>query len=140
MRIIIDTNVVISAVFFGGYPRKVVEEVLNKGHTAYASKDIINEYNRVIDEMIKRKNGKIDMILLSTLISKLIIINPTSNVDICRDPFDNMFINCAIDSEALYIVSGDKDLLDLKQVGVTRVITAKEFCDRFIPSNKQQIA
>ena len=90
--------------------------------------------------MIKRKYGKIDMILLSTLISKLIIINPTSNVDICRDPFDNMFINCVIDSEALYIVSGDKDLLDLKQVGVTRVITAKEFCDKFIPSNKQQIA
>ena len=80
------------------------------------------------------------MILLSTLISKIIIINPTSNVGICRDPFDNMFINCAIDSEALYIVSGDKDLLDIKQVGVTRVITAKDFCDKFIPSNKQQIA
>lgn len=60
------------------------------------------------------------------------LIEPTSSTNICRDPDDNKFLNCAKDSDALYIVSGDEDLLILKEYGVTKIITAKDFCDKYL--------
>ena len=59
-------------------------------------------------------------------------IEPKTKVDICRDPDDNKFISCAIDAKALYIVSGDKDLLTIKDYQGVEIVTAREFCDRYL--------
>ena len=59
-----------------------------------------------------------------------IVIDPSSDVHISRDPDDEKFINCALSGSAVYIVSGDNDLLDLKAVQGIEIITAKEFLDR----------
>ena len=115
MNIVIDTNVIISGIFFGGYPRKILETVADKQISAYATTEIINEYYEIIDEMIKRKQGRINNSVLSQLVSKLKIIQSSSSINICRDPDDNKFIECAIDANALYIISGDKDLLDIQK-------------------------
>ena len=50
MRIVIDTNVVISGTFFGGYPRKVIESVGKCGLYACATLEIVNEYEEIVDE------------------------------------------------------------------------------------------
>ncbi|MDD7326450.1 MAG: putative toxin-antitoxin system toxin component, PIN family [Lachnospiraceae bacterium] len=50
----------------------------------------------------------------------------------CRDPDDNKFLECAVDAKAIYIVSGDKDLLTLEKYDNVEIITAREFCDRYI--------
>ena len=55
MRIVVDTNVVISGVFFGGAPRRVVEAVVDGEVEASATPEIIEEYGEVVDEMISRK-------------------------------------------------------------------------------------
>ena len=57
MRIVIDTNVVISGTFFGGCPRKVIESVGKRGLYACATLEIVNEYEEIVDEMIRRKQG-----------------------------------------------------------------------------------
>ncbi len=44
-----------------------------------------------------------------------------------RDKDDNKFINCAIDGNCNFIVSGDKDLLEIKEYGGIRIVTVKEF-------------
>ncbi|MGP1612214.1 MAG: putative toxin-antitoxin system toxin component, PIN family [Catonella sp.] len=49
--------------------------------------------------------------MLNPFITKLELIEPVTHTDICRDPDDNKFLSCAYDTKALYIVSGDKDLL-----------------------------
>ena len=49
-----------------------------------------------------------------------------------RDPDDDKFIECAVDAEALYIVSGDNDLLDIGQYEGIQIITAKEFCEKYL--------
>lgn len=46
---------------------------------------------------------------------------------VCRDPDDNMVPECALASHAQYIVSGDKDLLELKEFRSVRIIRAAEF-------------
>lgn len=111
MRIVIDRNVLVSGVFFGGFPRKILSAVVNQKITACATTEIISEYEEIVQEMIDRKQGHINRTILSPLIKAIEIIEPAAHVEICRDPEDNKFLECAKDSSALYIVSGDKDLL-----------------------------
>lgn len=59
MRIVIDTNVLISGVFFGGFPRKILSAVVGQRITACATTEIINEYEEITQEMINRKQGHI---------------------------------------------------------------------------------
>ncbi len=132
MKIVIDTNIVISGLFFGGYPRKVVESVVNNEFSAYASKPIIDEYLEIVDEMINNKGGGLNKNILMPFINKLNIINPTTTIRTCRDKDDNKFIECALDSKSQYIISGDRDLLDLKTFKHISIITAHEFYNHFL--------
>ena len=132
MNIVMDTNVVISGTFFGGAPRLVLEAVASRSVTAFASAEIVEEYQRVVEEMIMRKQGRLSPSVLSPFIQKLRMIETTSEIHASRDPADDMFLECAVDSQSLYIVSGDKDLLVLKQYDSIEIITAAEFCRRFL--------
>ena len=58
-------------------------------------------------------------------------------IEVCRDPDDNKFIECAVAANALYIVSGDKDLLDLKKYRDVRILTAAEFLEIKSPQTKR---
>ena len=103
MRIVIDTNVLISGVFFGGFPRKILSAVVRQKIVACATPEIINEYEEIVQEMINRKQGHINREILSPLIKVMGIIEPVTHVRICRDPDDDKFLECAKDSQALYI-------------------------------------
>ena len=59
-----------------------------------------------------------------------IIINVTSNNSICRDPKDDFLLNLAIDGNADYILTGDKDLLVLEKIGTTKIISFSEFISK----------
>ena len=124
MKIVIDTNVVISGTFFGGAPRRVIESV---------GKEIIEEYEEIVEEMIDRKQGHIRRDVLAPFIAGLELIAPKTKVEVSRDPDDDKFIGCALDAKALYIVSGDKDLLDIGRYENVEMITAAEFCSRYLP-------
>ena len=54
-------------------------------------------------------------------------VSIVSSVTICRDKKDNFLLSLAIDSQANYLITGDKDLLVLEIFGKTRIITMKEF-------------
>lgn len=132
MRIVVDTNVMISGVFFGGFPRKIPNAIAENKLTACATAEIIDEYEEIIKEMINRKQGHLHHQLLAPLVQALEIVEPATTVTLCRDPDDNKFLGCAKDAKALYIVSGDKDLLVLEQFEDIEIITAKEFCERYM--------
>ena len=133
MRIVIDTNVLVSGVFFGGFPRKILSSVVSQKITACATAEIINEYQEIVQEMIDRKQGHIDKAILTPLINAMEIIEPITHVEICHDPDDNKFLGCAKDSQALYIVSGDKDLLVIEEYENIQIMTAKEFYEKYFP-------
>lgn len=141
MKIVIDTNVVMSGIFFGGAPQKVLQSVLDDKTDAFATVDILQEYEEIADEMVERKQGHIQNRLFNKLMEKLEVIESNTVVDICRDPDDNKFLSCAIDSHALFIVSGDKDLLTLNAHEGVEIITAGEFCKRYpdLVTKKEEI-
>ncbi len=127
MKIVIDTNVFVSAVFFGGKPLDVIRTVISKENEAYVSPEIWDEYADVIERLGRKypKNKRTD--LLQQMLKIFKIVSPSHSVDICRDKDDNKFISCALESKCMFIVSGDDDLLSLKQVEDVRIVTAAEF-------------
>ncbi|MBE5891038.1 MAG: putative toxin-antitoxin system toxin component, PIN family [Lachnospiraceae bacterium] len=70
--------------------------------------------------------------ILSPLFSSLKVIEGKTQIAVCRDPDDDKFLECAVDAKALYIVSGDNDLLDIKAYDGIQIITAKEFCEKYL--------
>lgn len=133
MRIVLDTNVLISGVFFGGFPRKILSSIVARKITACATAEIINEYEEIVQEMIDRKQGHINRTILVPMIKAMEIIESFSRINICRDPDDDKFLECAKDSHALYIVSGDKDLLVIEKYENIQIVTAKDFCEKYLP-------
>ncbi len=132
MRIVVDTNVAISGLFFGGNPRRIVESIADGQIDAYATAEIMDEYMGIVDSMIERKQGKLNQSILSPFFSSMNIIESGTRIEVCRDPDDDKFIECAVDSKSIYIVSGDKDLLDIGKYGDVEIITAKEFCEKYL--------
>ncbi|NLO03988.1 MAG: putative toxin-antitoxin system toxin component, PIN family [Bacteroidales bacterium] len=59
-----------------------------------------------------------------------ILIKVTSQIKICRDYKDNFLLNLAVDSKADYLATGDKDLLEIKNIEKTKIITIRELKDK----------
>ena len=123
---------VISGVFFGGKPKDLLQSVSRGGLDAYVSDAILEEYNAIVREMTVRNKGKLHEEIYQAFLDDVTVIQTVSHVEICRDPDDNKFLSCAKDAKALYIVSGDKDLLDIRQFEGIQVVTVKEFCERYL--------
>lgn len=132
MRVVVDTNVVISGTFFGGKPRRVVEAIVDGIVDASASAAILEEYDDTVEAVVRKGYGNFDASGFRQFVDSLGLINPITKVSVCRDPDDNKFIECAVDSNAIYIVSGDKDLLDLGRFDNVEIVTAAEFCARYL--------
>lgn len=132
MKVVVDTNVMISGVFFGGAPRMVLNAIIDEKITACATLEIVEEYQEIVEEMIARKQGHLNQTILDPLIQKLTLIEQHSNVQLCRDHDDDKFLNCAKDSDSLYIVSGDKDLLVIQDYEGIKIVTARQFCDMYL--------
>ena len=127
MRIVIDTNIVASAIFFGGRPRELMELLLRHELTAFITREIIEEYQGTIAYLQNEYPSKRIAVPLTQIIAACNMIETTSVIRVCRDPDDDKFIACALDSRSIYIVSGDKDLLAVKQYKDVQVVTVAQF-------------
>ena len=131
MKIVIDTNVVVSALFFGGKPQKLLHCAISGAFEVVVSKEIIEEYNELIERISDKYSGRKENFSLNEFISICRLVNPARKIDVCRDSDDNKFLECAAEAKCLYVVSGDNDLLALKQFEDIEIITVTEFFDRF---------
>jgi putative PIN family toxin of toxin-antitoxin system len=130
MRIVVDTNVIASAIFFGGKPYQLLHYIMESRVDVVASKEIVDEYEEIVLRL-KQKYPRIDTrIPLQELLLKFEIIRVSSDIQASRDPDDNKFISCAIDGKCLYIVSGDDDLLSVGNYGDVEILTVAEFLSR----------
>ncbi len=132
MRVVIDTNVVMSGIFFKGNPNRVLTAFDENKFEVFASKDIIAEYEEVSERLKKKLKRTPSEDLFKIFIARLNVVETEGSINICRDPDDDKFIECAVDSKSLYIVSGDKDLLSIEEYEGKEIITAVEFCERYL--------
>lgn len=129
---VVDTGVLISAFAFGGVPAKAVKKAFSEADL-YISPSLLDEYRNV--PLAMKKAGKIDdnqfralIAGISASVSKIKIIYPDLKIDICRDKSDNMVIECCVAAKADFLITGDKDLLSIKDLPYNfKILSPREY-------------
>ncbi len=129
IRVVLDTNVIISAIFWRGSPYKVMKKALQREFDLVTS-------TAILEEVSDRLGNKFDMPaeeikkLLDILLSHSHLVEPKTKVNAVKeDEADNKIIECAIDGKAEFIVTGDHHLLKLKEYRGIRIITPTELLE-----------
>lgn len=133
MRVVLDTNVLISGIFFTGPPYKILKAWKEKRIQIVISPEIYSEYIRVTD-IISQKYPSIDTSEMMNLIAvhSEIIQSSSLKEKVCKDPDDDKFIACALSGKVKLIVSGDKHLLEKSGYKGIRIITPQKFYIEFL--------
>ncbi|MEE8167666.1 MAG: putative toxin-antitoxin system toxin component, PIN family [Candidatus Hydrothermarchaeales archaeon] len=126
LRVVLDTNVLISAIGWRGHPRKVLALCIDGKLTLMQTQEMLKEFERVLQRArFTFIHAEKKQELLRYLIDISIKVTPKENVEVIKeDPDDNKFLDCAVAGKADYIVSGDRHLLKLKEHKGIKIVTA----------------
>ena len=128
MKVVLDTNVLVSALIKAGKPRDLFNKLL-KDRQLVLSRAILEEFLEVIEDpkIAKYTSKKEVTVFLNTIKKTARIVQVKSKFKVVmEDPDDDTIIQAAYDSKADYIISGDRHLLALKQFKSIRILTVDE--------------
>jgi putative PIN family toxin of toxin-antitoxin system len=133
VRVVIDTNVLISAIFWTGKPKQILNKVRQEEITFLTSEFILEELKKVlrkVDKPFKLSEEEADRVV--TAMRELAVgVNIGSQVSVCQDENDNRVLECAIDGNADCIITGDFHLLQLGSFQKIDIMTVSDFLDYF---------
>ncbi len=131
-RIILDTNLWISLLLSRDFSR-YDSFLLGSQSTLLFSEELLAEFLEVTSRpKLKRYFSESDVNALLSEISKIAdFVSVTSNFHGCRDEKDNFLLALSLDGKASHLLTGDKDLLDLKKFGETRIMTIGQYFDEY---------
>ena len=130
IQVVLDTNVIISGLVFIGPPRLILKHVIEGDIKLCISEEIIDEdeVKGVLEEKKFNYTPEITAIIRRELISISKLINPRKKLKIIeKDPKDNMVLECALEGQVNYIVSGDTHLLELKRFQDITIVKPSDF-------------
>ncbi len=129
IRAVIDTNITVSGLLFGGLPLKIIRAALARRFEWVTSPALIDELERVLrSEKFALSDHEIQALTTPILgMAEIIVPEKTINA-ITRCPADNRVLECAIEGQCSIIVSGDRrDLLSLKRYHHVEIVTVRHF-------------
>ena len=127
MRVVLDTNVIVSAVVSGGKPRQLLDKGIDGRLQIVVSEFILKEVGTVLGRpKFKLSDDEISNTIL-TLMQSGDVTTVTSNFRVVEDdPADDAILNMAFDGGADVLVTGDRHLLELKGFKRTRILSVSE--------------
>lgn len=133
MRVILDTNVFVSGVFFGGPPMRILEGWRDGALELLVSPEILEEYAEVGDRLRARYPGVDATPVLALVVREATVVHaPALPEPLCSDPDDDKFVACAVAGRCRLIVSGDKHLLTISGYRRIQVLRPRAFVDRHL--------
>ena len=134
MKVVLDTNVIVSGIFFSGPPAEILRAWSRGKFKLVLSPEILDEYTRVSAELAGKFPGiDIRRILDLAVVRSEVCSPPAMQQRVCEDPHDDKFFAAAIDSRTKIIVSGDKHLLKVSGYQGVSVLTPRQFVVRYLP-------
>ncbi len=128
LKVIFDTNWYISASINANSRRKFYNLLKNDKIEVIYSQELMSEYQEVMKRKFSKKITKKQVLrFISWIIPILVEVIIKTWVRVSRDKKDNFLLSMSIDSNADYLVTGDDDLLVLKQIGNTKIVNMTEF-------------
>lgn len=131
MKIVLDTNVLVSGIFFGGPPGTILEAWQDSRIELAVSLEILAEYQRVANELAARfPNVDPAPFLALVALNSDLRDCPPLHEQACEDPDDDKFLACALSTGSKCVVSGDKLLLKVSGYRGIDMIRPREFVDQ----------
>jgi putative PIN family toxin of toxin-antitoxin system len=128
IRVVLDSNVYISALLFGGNPRRVIVLAERGLIEIYASEALRIEVERVLAVKFRWPTRRV-LNAANYFWSLTHSIEPQTIVNDCVDPDDNCVLECAMEAYADWIVTGDQHLLALHPYQEIAIVTPRQFLD-----------
>lgn len=135
MKVVLDTNVWLSGIFWNGEASKIIEKAEKKEIEIIISEDILSEIVSVLNRESKFQKHIINLQtniedLVRTILSFSTIINTKIKIDIIKtDPKDNIILEAAIEGKVKYIISYDNHILNMLEFRGIKIINPKEFLE-----------
>jgi putative PIN family toxin of toxin-antitoxin system len=128
LKVVLDTNVLLSAILFGGKPRQILEAAFEGSIRTFVSQAMIDELQNVLDRPKFGFTSQISQSIVSEIASIAEWIKPTRHHAIVKeDPSDNDILDCAIEAKADYLVTGDNHLLRQVECSGVEIVNPDKF-------------
>jgi len=136
IRIVLDTNVIVSALVFGGVPRAVLELAEAGQCEFFYSEAIQTEVQRVLAEKFDWPPAVLQRVLpdlwrSGELVSPQIVVRAVPD-----DPDDNRILECALAADSSLIISGDRHLLALQTYKSVSIVSPRQFLETYLQGQR----
>jgi len=128
MRVVYDTNVLISGLFWDGPPRELIKKAIDGQVELVVSEFILKELAETLLDSFGLFEKEVSSIL-EKVGAISIIVCPAKSLHLVRDKDDNRILECAVEGECDYLVTGDSDLLSLREHHGVRIVSPRDFLD-----------
>ena len=127
MRVVFDSNIYISALAISGSTaEKAIIRILEGTDTLLISKPILDEVLSTLARRFSRDPEALSQVAV-TLTDMAELVKPQNTIRVLKDDPDNRILECANAGRADLVVTGDKEMLRLKQYGRTRIVSLREY-------------
>ncbi len=119
-KVVVDTGVLVSAFAFGGVPGEAVRKAAREALVCVSPR-LLEEYRAVplrLEKLNKINHEQLKSLIsgISVFVSNSLVVHPRKALELCRDPKDNMLLECCLEAKADTLLTGDKDLLEIDEL------------------------
>jgi putative PIN family toxin of toxin-antitoxin system len=131
VRVVLDTNVLLSAILFTGTPGRILDAWRSGEVELVMAPDIVDEYVRVADRLEEHYAGVEIQPIIALFVQNATLVSTTFlQSPVCDDPDDDKYLACARASGTDTVVSGDKKLRAVSGYEGIRILTPRQFVDQ----------
>src|SRR3989344_9513100 len=128
MKVVLDTNIFISGIFWKGSSNRIITHWKEGKFTLITSLEAVSEIIKVLKDFKIKLSEDIIKEWIDLIVRNSIIVEPKEKIAIVKDdPKDNIFIETAVAGNVDYLISQDNHLLKLKEFRGIKIITPEEF-------------
>jgi putative PIN family toxin of toxin-antitoxin system len=141
MRVLLDTNIWISGLLWGGIVSKILLLAEQKRITIIVSPPLLTEiqntlnYPKLQKQLQKINETPDNLLAIVQQLSEICLISVKLDIKDLRDSQDLFILETAISADVKVIVTGDQDLLIIKQIAEIPIMTARNFLDHYFPND-----
>ena len=131
LKIVLDTNVWISALLWGGKPAAIIKAAEENKVSILISEEIVGEISQVltypkIEKIYRSSLRRQD--LIEQVLKIVTFVKASNKLEVIQaHPADNKFLECAIAAKADYVISGDKHLLQIAAYKKLKILSVNDF-------------
>jgi uncharacterized protein len=135
LKLVLDTTTFVSAFFWKGNGAQLFRKIEEGRASVYITHELLEAIKEVIKrpkfQAVMNKAGLTPEVIVQKIVSVAHLVGgPQLHIDVCRDSKDNKILECAVNANADYIISGDNDLIVIKKYEQIPIIATSELLRR----------